>query len=74
MFKLALCQIKGSFDKKESMATVTRYVETASRKWRTGDFSAGDVELSVFQRLFQRVRRSGRRPYGEVPVGSGCKA
>ena len=30
MFKLALCQIKGSFDKKESMATVTRYVETAA--------------------------------------------
>ena len=30
MFKLALCQIKGSFDKKESMATVTRCVETAA--------------------------------------------
>ena len=30
MFKLALCQIKGSFDKKESMATVTHYVETAA--------------------------------------------
>ena len=30
MFKLALCQIKGSFDKKEGMATATRYVETAA--------------------------------------------
>ena len=30
MFKLALCQMKGSFDKQESMETVTEYVEMAS--------------------------------------------
>ena len=86
MFKLALCQIKGSFDK----ITIKMITDQAGvirptfynyfqdkyevMEWRTGHFSAGDVELSVFQRLFQRVRRSGRRPYGEVPVGSGCKA
>lgn len=53
MFKLALCQIKGSFDKKESMATVTRYVETAAENGSTGDFSAGDVELSVSNDYFR---------------------
>ena len=32
MFKLALCQTKGSFDKKESMRTVSEYVAEAAEK------------------------------------------
>ena len=33
MFKLALCQLKGSYDKEESRQTVRRYVTEAASNW-----------------------------------------
>ena len=72
MFKLALCQIKGSFDKKESMATVTRYVETAAENGaQVPEDGACRCKADRASGCFQYDDRTGTLGYNDACACTG---